>query len=648
MTSKQTYESQSYAFSITGPIIEGLSTLPKDYEGTAQDLLNDKLFKGNIYFNKLTEVNQNTKDAEEKLYSTLSSEYREVQKKINDIQSQWSECQKEINLAKSRCHLGELNKEQRDEIITELEQKKKCLPSLAPLFSESTKLRNAIRKNHKTQFDNIKSQRTQNVTLTRRSHAGGGILPSKSYLQVERAIEAQYGAILKKFKARARFKRFDGTGSFRSEPYKSKKFSTLGVDALFVKNDLVSIGRVNKTIKKKDIKFLTMDDIDFVGTQDEFFQGNKKGYGVLFFNIVSDTKTKKDKLFTVAYPIRIDRRLPEGCDIREVTLSFTEGTVRNNVDLLVGFRINPDLLYPEKKEIKTVAGIDLGWRLDPETGNIKMGWVYFSDGVNYPLVLKGTETVNGVKKYYNKSRWDHSSSIKGYCDDEFNRIKKSINDFKKQHEFMLKVHAPWFCEEASHIHQWKSYDRVYKFYRMMKENRFEGDQDLYDEISAWIHGDNHLEDKRFGYHGNRHLSQFQKYEMKKAVNQRKAEIQNLVKEIVEKADLVKIENLAIINMNVGTSAKQFAAPKQFVDRLISSAKKAGTTVAEVNKNNTTKTCHRCGSKKCTEGMKSNESYTCSDTGEVFDRDYNAAINIMNSAVLNIVEPAPTKSDKKKV
>src|SRR5690606_39422731 len=123
-------------------------------------------------------------------------------------------------------------------------------------------------------------------------------------------------------------------------------------------------------------------------------------------------------------------------------------------------------------------------------------------------------------------------------------------------------------------------------------------------------------------------------EMKKAVNQRKADIRNLVKKIVEKADLVKVENLAIINMNVGTSAKQFAAPKQFIDELISSAKKAGTTVAEVNKNNTTKACHRCGSKKCTEGMNSNEFYTCSDTGEVFDRDYNAAINIMNSTILN--------------
>ncbi|MBI4210666.1 MAG: transposase [Candidatus Diapherotrites archaeon] len=54
---------------------------------------------------------------------------------------------------------------------------------------------------------------------------------------------------------------------------------------------------------------------------------------------------------------------------------------------------------------------------------------------------------------------------------------------------------------------------------------------------------------------------------------------------------------------------------------------AGCKLAKVNPRNTTKACSRCGSLK--EMPLSQRIYSCGNCGVELDRDYNAAINILN-------------------
>lgn len=67
--------------------------------------------------------------------------------------------------------------------------------------------------------------------------------------------------------------------------------------------------------------------------------------------------------------------------------------------------------------------------------------------------------------------------------------------------------------------------------------------------------------------------------------------------------------------------------RRFFDMLQFKADSAGCEVVKINPANTTKTCNRCG---YIQNMKLNDRvYICSNCGLVIDRDYNAAINILN-------------------
>ncbi len=113
---------------------------------------------------------------------------------------------------------------------------------------------------------------------------------------------------------------------------------------------------------------------------------------------------------------------------------------------------------------------------------------------------------------------------------------------------------------------------------------------------------------------------------------------------IKKSKLLVLEKLNIKKM---MQQKYFNARNmadaswgRFVQFLTYKAESAGCKLVQVNPKNTTKTCSKCGSLR--EMKLWDRTYNCPSCGLEIDRDYNAAINILNIGTGRaIVETSPT-------
>lgn len=105
------------------------------------------------------------------------------------------------------------------------------------------------------------------------------------------------------------------------------------------------------------------------------------------------------------------------------------------------------------------------------------------------------------------------------------------------------------------------------------------------------------------------------------------------KKYIDKYALIVIENLKISNMLKNNSlAKSIsdASWSKFKEILIFKAEEAGRLVELVNPSYTTQDCSRCGNR--VKKDLSERTHDCKMCGLILDRDHNAAINILKSAV----------------
>ena len=133
---------------------------------------------------------------------------------------------------------------------------------------------------------------------------------------------------------------------------------------------------------------------------------------------------------------------------------------------------------------------------------------------------------------------------------------------------------------------------------------------------------------------------------KKALNRVHNKINNIKstylhtisRELVNIYDLIAIENLNIKGMiednkyNLNESIYNISWAT-LINMLIYKAESAGKLVVKVNPKNTTKMCSRCG--HIQKKSLSQRKHQCVNCGLILDRDHNAAINILNKAVVSL-------------
>lgn len=120
----------------------------------------------------------------------------------------------------------------------------------------------------------------------------------------------------------------------------------------------------------------------------------------------------------------------------------------------------------------------------------------------------------------------------------------------------------------------------------------------------------------------------------KLTSQRDDFLHKLSREYVNTYDMISVEDLSIGNMVRNRRLAQSILDSswgKFFSMLSYKAESAGKIFVKIDPKNTSKECSVCGSIR--DMPLSQRTYTCSQCGNVMDRDINAAINILNRGIV---------------
>ena len=180
--------------------------------------------------------------------------------------------------------------------------------------------------------------------------------------------------------------------------------------------------------------------------------------------VASDPKT------WLTVPVIFHRPLPPESNIRGITVvrEMLAGTPRWKLVVTVRTVI-------ENKPSTTFScGIDIGWRKLPD-GSIRVAYLVDELGHTEELILSAGD----MEEFRKLDR------LKSIMENNFNRIRdKLIVDLKQQAAMVPQTLQPL----VQHIAKWKSPVRLVKAMSVWANNRFPGDEEMWDAVRYWYDG----------------------------------------------------------------------------------------------------------------------------------------------------------------
>jgi len=334
----------------------------------------------------------------------------------------------------------------------------------------------------------------------------------------------------------------------------------------------------------------------------------------------------------VEVPIVMHRPLPPGSSIKWARLTVRQ--VAGHLDYSLQLTVDepPAKLVPVAP--KTAVGIDIGWRWQDA---IRVGYFYDGSGSHGAISL-----ANDVV-----AAFDHARSLQSIRDRNFDQIKGALQGW-----LSASQDAPeWLREAARGLHQWRSQGRLASLLvGYWKDNercpgwrtqRFQGDDEIYGAVEAWRKQD-------------RHLWEWEVNERRKALARRAEAYKCWAAGIASKYSLVIIEDFDLRSMARQTPVEQngeyddlaraqriVSAPSLMRSALLNACALRGVAVVREPCAGTTVTCHACKKETPWDAAKY-LSHRC-ECGEVWDQDYNAAVNLYHAGVSH----APTMEERMK-
>jgi predicted RNA-binding Zn-ribbon protein involved in translation (DUF1610 family) len=254
-----------------------------------------------------------------------------------------------------------------------------------------------------------------------------------------------------------------------------------------------------------------------------------------------------------------------------------------------------------------ITGLDVGWRLVKD--GLRVAYLMGGDGREESLILPSSWL----------DSWSKVESLQSIRDRHFDAIRDHLAAWLGERDGNL---PEWVAERTAHLRQWRSTGRLAAVVWFWRENRFDGDDEIYASLEAWRKQERHLHD-------------WQEGQRVKAIRRRDdlyrkfaAELRRSYRTIrIEDTDWKRIEARPGPEESDDARAarvnKRIAAP----GRLLQIVKEAVAEVQEVSASFTTFKCHNCGKIDRFDSA-ANLFHTCSECGGLWDQDRNAAINLL--------------------
>ena len=307
------------------------------------------------------------------------------------------------------------------------------------------------------------------------------------------------------------------------------------------------------------------------------------------------------------FPMVYHRPLPDDALIKMIKLVvYRRGTV---MKYELQFTLQSETFEPAKRlHTGLSAGFDLGWR-----GGFRFGYLYDSDGGSFDMQLPKEVS----------ERIQHAQKIRSTADNVFNENLAHLVTWLGTKPTIPEWFEKFLCSKDGKrsVHSWKSPGRLAGLVYKWSQNRFAGDEAIYSVMDVWRHR-------------NRHLYQYWSNLDTKTRLRRKDFYLNTAKQMVLKYDTIYVEDLNGSDMaedGVGGTTRMIVAPFEFRDALKKAAQKWNCQIVVVPAAYTSRTCFECGYNQPWIN-KAEQIHTCGGCSAVFDRDENAARNILRAGM----------------
>lgn len=319
------------------------------------------------------------------------------------------------------------------------------------------------------------------------------------------------------------------------------------------------------------------------------------------------TSDERKKPVWVELPMVMHRPIPAESEIRCASIC------RERVGRKWRYKAVLTVTLDAKPKVhgRGIVGIDLGWRM------VKNGLrvAYWADGQG-----SHGQLVLGPEVLYEFNKLPDLQSIR---DKHFNKAKAALVEWAANNQ-----KPDWLADELKALHAWRSPGRLVALILHWREQRFDGDTEIYDTLEYWRIRENHLYD----WEAN----------LRDQVSRRRREIYRVfAAETVRKYDTVVLEDFDLRRLakkpdaEDGTSGalptdkqRVIASVSELRLALKNACQQAGVEVMVVDAKHSTTECYECGHREKFDAAVQ-LMRTCPKCGALYDQDYNAAINLLN-------------------
>lgn len=315
----------------------------------------------------------------------------------------------------------------------------------------------------------------------------------------------------------------------------------------------------------------------------------------------------------------MSRPLPDGCQIKWVYL--VRRMVAHHERYALQFVISSPDGFPRDDEIQENdrMGVNFGWRVRP--GGLRVAYWFGDDGDEGEVLLPDA--------------WlaliHRTMSIQSEMDKQFDRMRNELADWL---EVPGRVCPPWLQEAAQHLRLWRSAARLYRLRMDWLQQRFAGDESIFDPLNAWARENR----KRF----DELRAKQTKFDNKRAELYRK-----FADTMAQRYHGVVIPDVNLKQLAQQPDAADEVSPTyQLYRRLANTSdfrrflEERFATHTIVDAAHITDACHACG--RLDEFDAAAElQHTCSHCGVTWDQDANAARNVIARA--GLAEPVPAEA-----
>lgn len=320
--------------------------------------------------------------------------------------------------------------------------------------------------------------------------------------------------------------------------------------------------------------------------------------------------------------------IPENAIIKNVTVHVVERGPSEEWYVTITVDLSACNSVPVHGE--GVSGLDVGWRLLPETRDLRVAVISFPDGTTKELRLP-IELINRFRKI---------EDLRSIRDKGFDLARPWTVEILDS----VKDKPEWLIRETKSLSQWKSTVRLVRLMEKWRVQRFKGDELGYNAVESWRHWDKHL----WTWEAHQRIS---------TIRKRRDIYRCFAKNISRTSEVIAIEDFDLRTMaehapieekdNENASARSarfIASVRELRNCILNAVGTAGGRIVKVDPAFTTHICHVCDQNNLFDAAEYLK-HTCVKCKTTWDQDENAAHVIRKRGILKWDEVKQAEADR---